>query len=171
MKILNFGDYMWKVILKNDTTTIHIQDIITDELQEQASMMGLENLDLRFKDRLVGAGVPVDNDGTISHTAFFEWVDKDTHYIKRMMPDYANALIQLKDNFLHWKSTYGHISEAYKETIIQALLVIVEIEDEQSNPLEYRELFGDGGDKSKGFFRNVRLNPEFSQRHPVEDET
>ena len=75
---------MWWNIIKVDILTgdnwgkrpslkeVHVQDVINEVVQEMANNMGIQDLDLRFKDRLISAGITVDNDGKIPIGEFID---------------------------------------------------------------------------------------------------
>ena len=80
---------MWWNIIKVDILTgdnwgkrpslkeVHVQDVINEVVQEMANNMGIQDLDLRFKDRLISAGITVDNDGNIPIKEFIIWLKED----------------------------------------------------------------------------------------------
>jgi hypothetical protein len=155
---------------------IHVQEIINEVVQDMADKMGVQNLDLRFKDRLISAGITVDNDGKIPIGEFVDWLGNDIKYVQRMRPSYQHELTEeLLENADILEIDNSNYTTADKKLFIQklkeALLVIVEIEDEATSPLEYRELFGDRGEESIGRYRQLQLNRESSQRHPPVEDT
>ena len=163
-----FGDYMWWQIIKIDypPVSIHIDDLVTDELRDNAKQLGIENLDIRIKDRLVGASVPVGNDGIITDKEFFGWVEDNPEYLLNMTPEYQQKL----KRYVKWHND-GDMG-TFETEIIEALNTIIEIEDGKKKPLEARTLFGMGCRDSIHHHRNILINDERSQRtQPEEDET
>lgn len=160
-----FGDYMWWQIIKIDypPVSIHIDDLVTDELRDKAKQLGIENLDIRIKDTLVGAGVPVGNDGIITDKEFFGWVENNPEYLVDMTPEYQEKL----KRYVKWHND-GDMG-TFETEIIEALNTILEIADGNKKPLESRTLFGAGGNNSIHRHRNIWLNDERSQRTPPEE--
>lgn len=146
---------MWWQIIKSDDIEIHIDDLITGNLQENAKKLGVENLDIRMKDRLVGAGIPVGNDGIITDKDFFDWLDENEEYKSNFTPDFR------------WKLNV-HSSAFHLSIFKEALYTIIEIEDSKVPQLESRDLFTMGRGQQR--WRNIALNPEVSQRTVPEDE-
>ena len=183
---------MWWNIIKVDILTgdnwgkrpslkeVHVQDVINEVVQEMANNMGIQDLDLRFKDRLISAGITVDNDGNIPIKEFIIWLKEDNKYIQRMTPTFQDEIREELLETSHiiedpstWDIEYRLQlnRNLYIEKVKEVLLVIVEIEDEATSPLEYRQLFGNRGEGNIHQYRQVQLNQESSQRHPPEEDT
>jgi len=167
------GNMWWNIIKQRLPEEIHIQDIITEELEAKSNAIGIPNLDIRFKDRLVSAGVPISNDGMIPLKAWFDWVEEDDKYFKRTTLDFQldmkRSVRMYKNVMMEDGIRYSY--EAIVDSVKEGLLVVVEIEDNSAaSKLEHRELFGNQGVGSIPYYRGVQMPDEQAQRHVPEDE-